>query len=112
MEVLLRQGLLERHCRTASSREQAWGALAPAVGRRLFELWALASLADVALLPGVVLQADGTATRYRMRCIEGIEFILRPVRSGGLEPAADVDLRSLGTVVVEEVSLLPKKGGD
>ncbi len=112
MEVLLAQGLLERRCRTQLSREQAWGTSAPAVARRLFELWAVASLADAALLPGVLLEADGTPGRYRMRCIDGIELVLRPVRSAGMAAATDDDLRSLGTVVVEEVSVLAKKGGE
>jgi hypothetical protein len=106
VEILFGHGALERRCRTQANRESAWGAAGSAVGRRLFELFAVANVADAALLPGVQLQPDGRAGRYRMRAIDGVELVLKPVLSGGREPALDDDLTSLGTVVIEQISLL------
>jgi hypothetical protein len=112
VEILFGHGALERRCRTQANRELAWGASGSAVGRRLFELFAVASVADAALLPGVLLQPDGSAGRYRMRSVDGVEIILRPMLAEGHEPAVADDLTSLGTVVIEKISLIAEQGGE
>jgi hypothetical protein len=112
VEILFRDDRLERCCRTKSSREQTWGTSARLVARRLFELSAMANFGDAALLPGVGLDPDSVAGRYRVRCMDGIELVLRPTLEGGAEPESGKDVRSLTTVIVDEVSVIPPKGGD
>lgn len=109
MQLFFRDGRLERRCRTHLSREQSWGAYSSLVARLLFELYAVANLADAALLPGVQLHPDGVTGRYRVTWASGVELIIRPIRPGGEHPDASADLRSVGTVVVEDIGILVTK---
>ncbi len=72
----------------------------------------MATLADAARLPGTELHADAIGGRYRMKSMDGVQLVLRPMREGGAQPGATDDLMSLKTVILDEVLLISAKGGD
>jgi hypothetical protein len=101
MEVRFADQEVDRRCRSRKGRQRAWGEFASLLARRLFELTALPSLADVGFLPGVALAVDGQPGRYRIRSEPGIELIVRIVAlSGGTQPP---EPSTVAKVIVEQV---------
>ena len=111
MEVLFSNGRLDRSCRTRAGREQAWDSRAPVVARLLFELSAVANLADAALLPGATLGPDTVDGRFRMRCRHGIELVLRPALTAAHKSGPSADLGTVVAVTVEDVLIIGTEGG-
>jgi hypothetical protein len=111
MEVLFSNGRLDRSCRTRAGREQAWDSKAAVVARLLFELSAVANLADAALLPGTTLGPDTVDGRFRMRFRHGIELVLRPTLSTARQSGPSGDLGTVVSVTVEDVLIIGIQGG-
>ena len=106
MEVFFGNPRLDHGCRTRAGREQIWGPKATAVGRRLFELSAVANLADAGLLPGAALQPDSADGSFRIRFRQGIEIVLRANQSCRKNPDAADDAAAIASVTVEDVLII------
>jgi hypothetical protein len=108
VDVLFSAGL-EPLCRKASARRRQWGQRAELVSRVLFELHAMAHLADAALLPGIRVDNDGSSGRYTVTHMEGLALtvIANPEATGKAPNGGP--LETVTGFVVEAVRFLTEE---
>ena len=106
---MLFSAALDPLCRSARARRRQWGVGSALVGRVFFELYAVAHLADAALLPGMSVERDGVTGRYSVTHMAGLRLVVRAHNAAHYEEVDADQLESVSTVVVEAVRFLTEE---